>query len=86
MDAKTALDVAKELKLNQNLWALIVSALCLGIAEFFELHTLYWVGIVLIILTTLSLIFSLTFYTLQYCAHKFSIFEIERYETRNRIK
>lgn len=57
-------------KLNQNLWAVVVALGTIGVAEYFNLYTLYWVGIILCAITILSLIFTLTAYSINYWQHK----------------
>jgi len=55
-----------KINLNQNLWGLLLSLLTLGTAEYFKLCTLYWFGIILSSLTSISFIVTLTAYTLNY--------------------
>lgn len=55
-----------KINLNQNLWGLLLALLTLGTAEYFKLCTLYWFGIILSILTSISFIVTLTAYTLNY--------------------
>jgi len=59
-----------EIKLNQNLWVLIVSLLGLGVSEYFNLNILLYFGLVLSICSTLSIILTLGFYTYNYCKNK----------------
>lgn len=56
--------------LNQNLWAVIVALITVGVAEYLSLCTLYWIGIILCVITALSLIFTLTAYSIHYWQHK----------------
>lgn len=55
-----------KINLNQNLWGLLLALLTLGTAEYFKLCTLYWFGIILSSLTSISFIVTLTAYTLNY--------------------
>ncbi|SHM73894.1 hypothetical protein SAMN05443669_10641 [Flavobacterium xanthum] len=59
-----------KINLNQNLWALIVSLLTLGSSEYYNLKTSYYFGIVLSIITSISVIISLYFYTKNYIQNK----------------
>jgi len=59
---------AKEfkIKLNQNLWLLVVALLGLGFSEFFGLPWLMKISILLSIFSLLSNILTFTFYTIKY--------------------
>ncbi len=59
-----------KINLNQNLWALIVALLTLGSSEYFNLKTSYYFGLFLSILTSISVVFSLYFYTKNYIQNK----------------
>jgi len=59
-----------KINLNQNLWGLLLALLALGTAEYFDLETLYWFGLVLSVLTSISFIFTLTAYTINYYKNK----------------
>lgn len=59
-----------KINLNQNLWALVVSLLTLGAAEYYCLKTLFWFGVILSGLSTLSLVFTLFAYTINYVKNK----------------
>lgn len=59
-----------KINLNQNLWALIVAFLTLGSSEYFHLETLYYFGFVASIVTTISVSFSLFYYTKNYIKNK----------------
>ncbi len=59
-----------KINLNQNLWGLLLALLTLGTAEYFDLCTLYWFGLILSGLTSISFIFTLTAYTVNYCKNK----------------
>jgi len=58
------------INLNQNIWALIVSLLTLGISEYYDLYTLYYFGLILSIICSISIIITLYFYTLNYSNKK----------------
>ncbi len=57
-------------KLNQNLWALIVSLTGLGASEYYHLNKLYWFSNILSYACAISFGFSLLFYTIKYCVDK----------------
>lgn len=59
-----------KINLNQNLWVLVVAFLGLGIAEYFELPKLLKVSYFLAIASIISVLFTLLFYTLNYCRSK----------------
>lgn len=59
-----------EIKLNQNLWGLLLSLSTLGISEYFCLCTLYWFGLIISILASVSFIATIIPYTLHYCKKK----------------
>lgn len=60
-----------KINLNQNIWGLILALLTLGTAEYYELCTLYWFGLVLSIITSLSFLITLFAYTINYYKKKF---------------
>lgn len=62
-------DPAK-VNLNQNLWALVISLSALGFSEYFHLEKLECISYVISILTSISVILTLVFYTLRYCKNK----------------
>lgn len=59
-----------KINLNQNLWGLLLTLLTLGTAEYFELCTLYWFGLVLSGLTSISFLITLIAYTINYWKSK----------------
>jgi len=59
-----------KININQNTWVLVVSLLTLGTAEYYCLKTLFWFGVVLSGLSTLSLIATLFAYTVNYVKNK----------------
>lgn len=59
-----------KINLNQNLWGLLLTLIALGTAEYFGLCTLYWFGLVLSILTSISFLITLTAYTINYWRNK----------------
>jgi hypothetical protein len=60
------------INLNQNLWVLVVALVTLGTAEYFRLCSLYWFGLILSIVSSVSLFFTLSAYTYSYCKSKFT--------------
>ena len=68
---RMASDVKIKLKLNQNLWGLIVAYAALGIAEYQGLKCLSKWAWVLSVVMTLSLVVTTFAYTWRYCANKF---------------
>ena len=58
------------INLNQNLWVLIVVLLTIGISEYYGLCILFWFGITLGIVSSISIIACLIFYTYYYCMKK----------------
>mgnify|MGYP001617680691 CR=1 len=59
-----------KINLNQNLWVLVISLLGLGIAEYFNLPILLNISCFLSIISTSSVLFTLFFYTFNYCKAK----------------
>lgn len=59
-----------KINLNQNLWVLVVAFLGLGVAEYFELPKLLKVSYFLSIASIISVLFTLIFYTVNYCKNK----------------
>jgi hypothetical protein len=55
-----------KIKLNQNIWVLITSLITLGISEYFCLKTLYIFGLLLSVISSLSIIVTLFVYTKKY--------------------
>lgn len=55
-----------DIYINQNVIVLIISLLALGIAEFFALPTLYFIGLILSIWMGISVAASMTWYSLRY--------------------
>jgi hypothetical protein len=51
---------------NQNLWSLLVSLITLGAAEYYNLCTLYFFGLILSIVVSISFGITLTAYTINY--------------------
>jgi hypothetical protein len=56
--------------LNQNLWFLIVTLAALGAAEYYNLCTLYWFGLILSSIASISFSITLTAYTINYVKNK----------------
>lgn len=61
-----------KINLNQNLWVLVVAFIALGASEYYRLCTLFWFGVVLSTISSISMIFTLVAYTFNYCKSKFS--------------
>lgn len=59
-----------KINLNQNLWVLVVAFLGLGVAEYFDLPKLLKVSYLLCIASIISVLFTLFFYTVNYCKDK----------------
>lgn len=59
-----------KINLNQNLWGLLLTLGTLGIAEYFDLHCLYWFGLILSIVSGISYIITLIAYTIKYWKNK----------------
>jgi hypothetical protein len=59
-----------KINLNQNLWGLIVAFTSLGVAEYFQLHTLFWFGVIASGVLMLSVIATTIAYTIKYCQGK----------------
>jgi len=59
-----------EINLNQNLWILVVSLSGLGLSEYFELKKLITISYILSIVSSISIFFTLLFYTIDYCKKK----------------
>jgi hypothetical protein len=55
-----------KVKLNQNLWGLVVSFGALGVAEYYSLSTLFWFAAVASMIMTISLGFTTWAYTVKY--------------------
>ena len=55
-----------KIKLNQNLWGLVVSFIALGAAEYFELCTLYWFAVSVAGVMTTSIVVTTFQYTKNY--------------------
>jgi len=54
------------INLNQNLWGLIVTLITLGTAEYYKLNILFWFGLILSTIASLSFIATLIKYTIIY--------------------
>lgn len=59
-----------KINLNQNLWLLIVSLLTLGFSEFYKLYCLFYFGIILSLISTISSVVTLFYYTKKYIKNK----------------
>ena len=64
-------DDIKQLKLNQNLWGLLLSLGALGAADYFRLSAAFWwLSFVLAIVIAISVLITTGFYTFHYCKKK----------------
>lgn len=59
-----------KINLNQNIWGLLLSLLTLGTSEYYKLVSLYYFGLILSIITSLSFVITLVAYTINYCKNK----------------
>jgi len=59
-----------DIKLNQNIWGLVVSYAALGAAEHWCLPGLRCLSIVIAGMFTISVVICLVFYTYAYCVYK----------------
>lgn len=66
----TAGDTVDRLKLNQNLWALVVSYAALGAAEYWELTRLRCLALIMVGVLSILVLVSMVFYTINYCVGK----------------
>lgn len=63
-------DIKIDLNLNQNLWAVLISLVGIGFAEYYKLSVLFVFSCILGVMTFLSFCFTLYFYTFHYCKNK----------------
>lgn len=66
MDIEDKVDV----KLNQNLWGLIVAYAALGAAEHWGLRFLFWPALIAAWGLSVLVLIAFVFYTIHYCARK----------------
>ena len=59
-----------EVKLNQNVWVLLVSYAALGAAEHWQLTRLRCLALIMAVLLTILVSASMAFYTYEYCVRK----------------
>ncbi len=59
-----------ELKLNQNLWALVVAYAALGAGEYWELNRLRCLALIMAGLLSILVLASMVSYTINYCVGK----------------
>jgi hypothetical protein len=69
MSVDKILDTFK-INLNQNLWAVIITLSALGVSEYFGLSHLFCISYILAIVSALSFIITIAFYTWKYCSNK----------------
>jgi hypothetical protein len=69
MSAEKLIDKFK-IELNQNLWAVIITFLSLGLSEYYDLSHLFCLSYILAIVCTISFIITIVFYTWKYCYNK----------------
>jgi hypothetical protein len=58
------------INLNQNLWGLVVGYAALGISEHWCLHWLFRLSLIVSIGLSISVMFTVAFYTWDYCRKK----------------
>jgi hypothetical protein len=58
------------INLNQNLWGLVVAFAALGVAEHWALKWLFRLSVTVAIVMSVSVFFTILFYTLNYCREK----------------
>jgi cytochrome c oxidase subunit IV len=58
------------IKLNQNVWGLLLGLAALGASEYFKLATLYWFSLALSVVMTLSVCVTFAYYSIHYCKIK----------------
>jgi hypothetical protein len=63
-------DTVDRLKLNQNLWALVISYAALGAAEYWELNRLRCLALIMAVVLSILVLASMAFYTINYCVGK----------------
>lgn len=63
-------DIEDRLKLNQNLWGLLLGFVGTGAAEYYQLKTLFWFSIVIAVVMIVSVIFTTCAYTINYWKKK----------------
>lgn len=59
-----------KINLNQNLWGAIFSFVALGMAEYYNLCTLFWLGLICSLVFTISVTCTTFAYTKKYCENK----------------
>jgi len=58
------------IKLNQNLWGLLLSYAAVGLSQRYGFHELWWLAFVVACCMSLSILICLVFYTINYCQRK----------------
>ena len=59
-----------DIKVNQNLAGLILGLASIELSEYFKLTWSFWVGFVVTIIFTISVVITTAFYTYNYCKNK----------------
>lgn len=59
-----------KINLNQNLWGLVIAFVTLGLAEYFQLRTLYWFAFSVSFIMVVSVAITTTAYTIDYWRQK----------------
>jgi len=59
-----------KIKLNQNLWGLLLGFVSLGLAEYYHLYTLFGFACVISVIMTLSVVVTMLAYTINYWKDK----------------
>jgi len=55
-----------KINLNQNLWGVVVSFSALGVAEYYNLCTLFWFAVVVSVIMVASIAVTTLAYTIKY--------------------
>lgn len=68
--AAVAIEDKFNINLNQNLWGLVVSYVALGVAEHWCLKWLFKLSLGVAIVMSVSIFFTVLFYTWNYCRNR----------------
>ncbi len=59
-----------KINLNQNLWGLLVGLVALGVSEYYNLCTLFWLSVVVSVIMVASVAVTTLAYTMNYWKNK----------------
>lgn len=59
-----------KINLNQNLWGMLVGLVALGVAEYFNLCTLFWFSVLVSVIMVVSVAVTTLAYTMNYWKNK----------------